>query len=188
MTRNSGPPAEGLSAALLADGGSRTPEQKRAHGHGVTARSLLRPEGLWTRPSFGRLVEQASLAEGIESPIERMSQERGQALCLTPSRDITPGGTRTPNPRFRRPMLYPVELRAHVCFFEADYVSSSRNPTPLPAGTGWTFWEERRDSNPRPPGPQPGALPLRHAPHESLARPGGFEPPTDGLEGRCSVL
>ena len=26
----------------------------------------------------------------------------------------TPGGTRTPNPRFRRPMLYPIELRAHV--------------------------------------------------------------------------
>ena len=24
-----------------------------------------------------------------------------------------PGGTRTPNPRFRRPMLYPIELRAH---------------------------------------------------------------------------
>ena len=24
----------------------------------------------------------------------------------------TPGGIRTPNPRFRRPMLYPVELRA----------------------------------------------------------------------------
>ena len=25
----------------------------------------------------------------------------------------TPGGIRTPNPRFRRPMLYPVELRVH---------------------------------------------------------------------------
>src|SRR5262249_5323114 len=25
---------------------------------------------------------------------------------------ITPGGTRTPNLRFRRPLLYPVELRA----------------------------------------------------------------------------
>ena len=27
---------------------------------------------------------------------------------------ITPEGTRTPNPRFRRPVLYPVELRAHA--------------------------------------------------------------------------
>ena len=26
----------------------------------------------------------------------------------------TPGGTRTPNPRFRRPMLYPIELRVQV--------------------------------------------------------------------------
>ena|GEM_PF-4825813 len=26
-------------------------------------------------------------------------------------RKSTPGGIRTPNPRFRRPMLYPVELR-----------------------------------------------------------------------------
>ncbi len=25
----------------------------------------------------------------------------------------TPGGIRTPNPRFRRPMLYPIELRTH---------------------------------------------------------------------------
>jgi len=28
-----------------------------------------------------------------------------------------PGGTRTPNPRFRRPMLCPIELRAHVFSF-----------------------------------------------------------------------
>ena len=33
-------------------------------------------------------------------------------------------------------------------------------------------WEERRDSNPRPPGPQPGALPLRHAPHAFPGTPG----------------
>lgn len=27
---------------------------------------------------------------------------------------ITPGGSRTPNPRLRRPMLYPVELQALI--------------------------------------------------------------------------
>ncbi len=34
-------------------------------------------------------------------------QKRGQ------KQKSTPGGIRTPNPRFRRPMLYPVELRVH---------------------------------------------------------------------------
>ncbi len=29
-------------------------------------------------------------------------------------RQSTPGGTRTPNPRFRRPMLYPIELRVQT--------------------------------------------------------------------------
>ena len=29
---------------------------------------------------------------------------------------------------------------------------------------------------------------LRHAPHVLSVRPGGFEPPASGLEGRCSVL
>gem|GEM_PF-5242038 len=35
-----------------------------------------------------------------------------------------PGGTRTPNPRFRRPMLYPIELRAQLplptCRFDGN--------------------------------------------------------------------
>src|SRR5690554_1601917 len=50
-----------------------------------------------------------------------------------------PGRTRTCNPRLRRPMLYPVELQAQVSVFHD--------------------WSEWRDSNPRPPGPKPGALP-----------------------------
>jgi hypothetical protein len=32
-----------------------------------------------------------------------------------------PGRVRTSNPRFRRPILYPVELRAHKAFFEAGH-------------------------------------------------------------------
>ena len=50
------------------------------------------------------------------------------------------------------------------------------------------FKEERRDSNPQPPGPQPGALTdCATLPMCVLVRPGGFEPPASGLEGRCSV-
>ena len=29
-----------------------------------------------------------------------------------------PGGVRIPNLWFRRPTLYPIELQAHVCFFQ----------------------------------------------------------------------
>lgn len=45
-----------------------------------------------------------------------------------------PGRTRTRNHRIRSPTLYPVELRARS-------------------------WGDQRDSNPRPPDPQSGALP-----------------------------
>ena len=68
-------------------------------------------------------------------------------------------------------------------------------------------WSERQDSNLRPPGPKPGALPnwatprfqLRLAPTRNISklyiklllskmvRLEGFEPPTHGLEGRCSI-
>ena len=43
------------------------------------------------------------------------------------------GGIRTPDPRLRRPLLYPTELL--------------------------TRWSEQQDLNLRPPGPKPGALP-----------------------------
>jgi hypothetical protein len=32
----------------------------------------------------------------------------------------TPEGIRTPNPRFRRPMLYPIELRVHCSAVSQD--------------------------------------------------------------------
>jgi hypothetical protein len=44
--------------------------------------------------------------------------------------------------------------------------------------------------NPRPPEPQSGALPTELRPPQcniKVASPEGFEPPTHGLEGRCSV-
>ena len=42
--------------------------------------------------------------------------------------------------------------------------------------------------NRRPLGPQPSALTELSYTHHRIPRPEGFEPPTHGLEGRCSVL
>ena len=36
----------------------------------------------------------------------------------------TPGGIRTPNPRFRRPMLYPVELRVRAVLLASEIQGS----------------------------------------------------------------
>ena len=65
-------------------------EEFRAVGHG----------GDTTREWYGWGV----------TPLPEFSTTRGQR-CRKSS---TPGGIRTPNPRFRRPMLYPVELRMHA--------------------------------------------------------------------------
>jgi hypothetical protein len=53
-------------------------------------------------------------------------------------------------------------------------------------------WGGRRDSNPRRPESQSGALPAELRPPSSsnsptVARPAGIEPATAGLEGRCSI-
>ena len=52
---------------------------------------------------------------------------------------------------------------------------------------GRTRWGERGDLNPRPPEPQSGALPAELRPPHRLACLRGFEPPTRGLEVRCSI-
>ena len=59
--------------------------------------------------------------------------------------DGLPGGTRTPDLRLRRPLLYPVELRA-----------DKKGPL---QGLLRRKWSERKDSNLRPSGPKPDALP-----------------------------
>ena len=64
-----------------------------------------------------------------------------------------PGGTRTHNPRLRRPVLYPVELRA---------LSSNR------LGQRRVYWSGWRDLNSRHPGPKPGALPGYATPRKML--------------------
>ena len=55
-------------------------------------------------------------------------------MKLSLSKNGATGGIRTPDPRLRRPLLYPTELQTQK-------------------------WSERQDSNLRPPGPKPGALP-----------------------------
>ena len=74
-----------------------------------------------------------------------------------------PGGTRTPDPRLRRPMLYPAELlahgagdgnRTHVAGLEGQNSTIELHPQCIKKEvSGW------RDSNPRPHGPKPRTLP-----------------------------
>ena len=68
-----------------------------------------------------------------------------------------PGRARTCGIRIRSPTLYPAELRALV-----KPLKLQRRPT----STVSTIqnWGERRGLNPRPPGPQPGALPTELRP------------------------
>ena len=72
-------------------------------------------------------------------------------LRLQPPPDShgAPGRTRTCDPRLRRPLLYPAELRA-------PRVQA-------------TIWSGQRDSNPRPPAPKAGALPACAMPRRSLS-------------------
>ena len=78
----------------------------------------------------------------------------------------TPGGTRTHNPRLRRPVLCPVELRAHLHF---PFQWQPRFPVPVnrPACSLVDIqdWSGQQDLNLRPPAPKAGALTrLRYVP------------------------
>src|SRR5581483_2314574 len=59
-----------------------------------------------------------------------------------------PGGIRTPDPRLRRPLLYPAELQAVVLRIREDAQNSPAAPR-----------SGRLDLNQRPPAPKAGALP-----------------------------
>ena len=68
-----------------------------------------------------------------------------------------PDRNRTCNPRLRRSVLYPVELRAHSL-------------------AGWFMWSGRWDSNSRPSAPKADALTrLRYAPHERAEYTGSLK-------------
>ncbi len=109
-----------------------------------------------------------------------------------------PGGSRTPDPRLRRPLLYPAELRAResrrsfVPAAEGSY-GASVGPGPRPAElraqvpfgkTGVS--KGARTLNPRIHSPVLYRLSYTHRKYD-LARPEGIEPPTCGFEGRRSI-
>ncbi len=83
---------------------------------------------------------------------------------FTTSTTSVPGGTRTPDPRLRRPMLYPAELLAHIGAGDGNRTHvaglEGQNSTielhPLIRKKEVSGW---RDSNPRPHGPKPRTLP-----------------------------
>ncbi len=106
----------------------------------------------------------------------QLSYERIGSISGTPER------SRTSNLRIRSPLLYPIELRAHFwCALVMGWMTGLEPATPR--ATTWCSnqlsythhlyqkisgkkqWSGRRDLNPRPPGPKPGALTrLRYAP------------------------
>ena len=119
-----------------------------------------------------------------------------------------PGRTRTCDPRLRRPMLYPPELRARPpesreLATGVEPVTSSlprtRSTTELRERTPRPFQQGRRDSNPQPPVLETGALPVELRPFGSGCRPtrrrchshamagDGIEPPTPAFSARCST-
>jgi len=63
--------------------------------------------------------------KGGDTPEEVAASGLGtDCHSLTPENKSAPGGVRTPNPRFRRPMLYPIELRMQ-CGHLAEFIGGS---------------------------------------------------------------
>ena len=72
-----------------------------------------------------------------------------------------PEAIRTPDPFLRREVLYPAELRRQRGYCNAlqeDFQGLETKTDPETESV-ISSWSERRGSNPRPPGPEPGALP-----------------------------
>jgi hypothetical protein len=93
----------------------------------------------------------SALAQPSPSSSQRRPNRRLQLLPHLLRTDGAPGRARTCDPRLRRPVLYPAELRAHVS-------SASR-----------LRWSGRRDSNPRPSAPKADALPDCATPRQHSA-------------------
>ena len=73
-----------------------------------------------------------------------------------------PGGIRTPDPRLRRPLLYPTELLDHIKLERAmgiEPTTSAWKAEVLPLNYTRKKWSEWQDSNLRHPAPKAGALP-----------------------------
>ena len=78
------------------------------------------------------------------------------------------GGIRTPDPRLRRPLLYPTELPDQKLerAMGIEPTTSAWKAEVLPLNytrnllsNALCIWSERQDSNLRPPAPKAGALP-----------------------------
>ena len=122
---------------------------------------------------------------GLEPTISRTTIWRANQLHHTHHITVL-GGIRTPDPRLRRPLLYPTELQTHIAFIGVLKLSSSALRKRVmgiePTYPAWkagvlplnytrnskcSFKEQSgwQDSNLRPPGPKPGALAkLSHTP------------------------
>ena len=109
---------------------------------------------------------------GLDGQNRTASKSFGDScVAITLHRDGTPGRNRTCDPRLRRPLFYPLnygrktgagrEIRTPLLRF-------GRPPCNRKHFTRKT-WSEMRDSNSRPSGPKPDALPdcanLRWCPH-----------------------
>ncbi len=104
------------------------------------------------------------------------------------------GWIRTSSLRFRKPLLFPVELRGREA--ECPQADSNRQPSP-PEGDALSFelqgperWGDGRDLNPQPPGSQPGALPVE-LPSQRKWRDSNPQPRADrddGLASRCITV
>jgi hypothetical protein len=67
-------------------------------------------------PDKGGTEDRPAWLPPVSKPVSwrhRYKNQRGQSRDF-PRKSHALGGTRTPNPRFRRPMLYPIELRVLV--------------------------------------------------------------------------
>jgi hypothetical protein len=114
----------------------------------------------------------------------QITYQQSQTHSIAPhSRRTTkrgaPGRTRTCNPRLRRPMLYPVELRAQRRELSRDGGKMTKHPAPVSrplcpgpvnqhfrrdttvaeATRPWIRWSGQQDLNLRPSAPKADALP-----------------------------
>ena len=119
------------------------------------------------------------------TPISRRPKTKGRSWDRPCMNDGGPTRNRTENLRIKSPMLYQLSYWPP----KGAYCSASL------AGceTHSRKWGDRRGSNPRQPESQSGTLPTELRPplnnlrNSNLARLEGIEPPTTGLEGRCSI-